>query len=129
MRRWSDRGQVEPLAALAAVLAVVAGLTIYAGTLDDRVPESPDRETASTTLDTVRRALQTAGVVDPDRFDRALATVPDGWRANVSLDASGRQWSRGPVPPETADSATVRVSVRLEPAEIRPGRLRVAVWR
>lgn len=129
MRRSSDRAQVEPLAALAAVLAVAAGLTIYAETLDGSVRDGPDRETASTALESVRRTLQTAGVVDPPQLDRATDAVPDGWRANVSLGAGGRRWSRGPTPPETAERATARVSVRLAPTDVRPGRLRVAIWR
>lgn len=128
MRRSSDRGQAEPLAALVAVLAVTAGLTIYAGTLDDSIRDSPDRETVSTTLDNVRRSLQTAGIADPAKLNATTANAPAGRQMNVTLRADGQRWSRGPQPPETAESATTRVSVRLAPTEVRPGRLRVVLW-
>lgn len=129
MRRSSDRGQVEPLAALAAVLAVSAGLVVYAGVLDEAIPEQPESETPTTILDSVHRSLQTAGVASPDRLATAAATVPDGWQANVTLSAGGQRWHRGPEPPDGADRATRRVSVRVAPKQIEPGQLRVVVWR
>jgi|AntRauTorcE11898_2_1112593.scaffolds.fasta_scaffold18368_2 hypothetical protein len=129
MRRSSDRGQVEPLAALAAVLAVSAGLVVYADTLDDTVPGQPDDETPTEILDSVHRSLQTTGVSTPARLDTAMVTVPEGWQANVTLTAGGHRWQRGPSPPESADRATRRLSVRLAPKHIEPGQLRVVVWR
>ncbi|MEF8784364.1 MAG: hypothetical protein V5A45_00410 [Haloarculaceae archaeon] len=129
MRRSSDRGQVEPLAALAAVLAVSAGLVVYAETLDDTVPGQPDDETPTAILDSVHRSLQTTGVSTPSRLDTAMAPVPEGWQANVTLTAGGERWQRGPSPPESADRVTRRVSVRLAPQRIEPGQLRVVVWR
>jgi hypothetical protein len=128
MRRSSGRGQAEPLAALAAVLAVAAGLVIYAGTLDDRLPGRHDRQIAETTLDRVERALQTTGVVDPERLGTALSRLPDGWHGNLTLRANGRRWSRGPAPPTDAERATGRVSVGVAPTRICPGQLRVVVW-
>ncbi|MEF8871852.1 MAG: hypothetical protein V5A41_09505 [Haloarculaceae archaeon] len=129
MRRSSDRGQVEPLAALAAVLAVSAGLVVYAETLDDTVPGQPDDETPTAILDSVHRSLQTTGVSTPSRLDTAMATVPEGWQVNVTLTADSERWQRGPSPPESADRVTRRVSVRLAPQRIEPGQLRVVVWR
>jgi hypothetical protein len=129
MRRSSDRGQVEPLAALAAVLAVSAGLVVYAETLDDTVPGQPDDETPTAILDSVHRSLQSTGVSTPGRLDAAMATVPEEWQANVTLTAGGERWQRGPSPPESADRVTRRVSVRLAPQRIEPGQLRVVVWR
>lgn len=129
MRRSSGRGQAEPLAALVAVLAVTAGLVIYAGTLEERVPGQRDRQVAETTLDRVERAIQSAGVVDPERLDAAMTRIPAGWQGNVTLRANGSQWSRGPTPPTDADRATERVSVGVAPMALRPGQLRVVVWR
>lgn len=129
MRRSSGRGQVEPLAALAAVLAVSAGIVVYAGLLDDAVPGNAEAETPSAILDRVHRTAQQTGVVAPDRLDAALAAVPDGWHANVTVTSGGRRWSRGPAPPEGADRARRRVSVRPAPGEVSPGQLRVVVWR
>lgn len=129
MRRSSGRGQVEPLAALAAVLAVTAGLVIYAGALEDRIPGGPDRRIAETTLERVERALQTTGVADPDRLDAAMTRFPDGWHGNLTLRANGTRWSRGPAPPTDAQRATGRVSVGVAPTRLCPGQLRVVVWR
>ena len=129
MRRSSDKGQVEPLAALAAVFAVSLGLTVYAGVLDDVTPGQPDAETSKTVLDSVQRSLESTGVTSPDRLDEAMRAVPDGWHANVTLTAGGEQYQRGPAPPDAADRETRRVSVRLAPQRIDPGQLRVVVWR
>lgn len=129
MRRSSGRGQVEPLAALAAVLAVSTGLVLYAGTLGDAVPGEPDDETPAEILDSVHRSLQTTGVSSPTKLNAAMAAVPEGWQANVTLAAGGERWRRGPTPPESADRETRRVSVRLAPQRIEPGQLRVVVWR
>ncbi len=129
MRRSSDKAQVEPLAALAAVLAVSAAFVLYAGTLDDAVPGQPDDETPTQILESVHRSLQTTGVSAPSRLDAAIATIPEGWQANVTLSGGGERWQRGPSPPESADRVTRRVSVQLAPQRIEPGQLRVVVWR
>jgi len=129
MRHWSGKGQVEPLAALAAVLAVSAGLVVYAGTLDGATPEQPDDETPAAIVDGVQRSLQSAGVASPARLDAATTAVPSGWAANVTLVADGTRWRHGPTPPASADRVTRRVSVRVTPRRIQPGQLRVVVWR
>lgn len=129
MRHSSGRAQVEPLAVLAAVLAVSAGLTIYTGVLDDTVPKAPESETPAEILDGVQRSLAASGVSSPTRLGEAMTTVPDGWHANVTLTAGGRQWHEGPVPPASAQRERRRVSVKLGPQRIEPGQLRVVVWR
>jgi hypothetical protein len=129
MRRSSARGQVEPLAALAAVLAVSAGLVVYAGVLDDAIPARPQPETPAAILDGVHRSLTEAGVTSPDRLSVAPASVPEGWHANVTVTADSDQWHAGPTPPGSADRRTRRVSVRTSPGTVRPGQLRVVVWR
>lgn len=131
MRRSSGRAQVEPLAALVAVLAVTAGIVVYAGTLEERVADQPDRGTARTTLDGVTRAMQSAGVVVPDRLNQTSRYLPDGWQTNVTLRVGDRRWSRGPTPTAGATTrrAARRVSVRRGPGNVSVGRIRVVLWR
>ncbi|MBV0923667.1 hypothetical protein KTS45_05580 [Halomicroarcula limicola] len=129
MSRSSARGATEPLAALMAVFAVSAGLALYAGVLDDALATTGgERDVAAPTADAVERRLTTAGVVDPARIDGALAAVPTGYEANVTLRAE-RRWSVGPAPPADAASDYRTVSVALGPATVRRGTLRVRVWR
>ncbi len=122
----SARGYVEPLAAIAAVFAVVIGLTIYAGTVDD-VRQPGERSVAKTVLDELRQDAMVDGVLEPDR----LRTVepPTGWTVNVTLASPTGRWSRGPRPPNAADRARRTVAVRLGPDEIGPARLTVRAWR
>jgi hypothetical protein len=129
MRRSSGRGQFEPVVALAAVLAVSAGLVTYADTLDGVLPGDRDRETAATTLDRLHDRLRVAGVVVPDRLDRAVAAVPSGWQASVTLRTRQERWHRGPDPPADGLSAERRVSVRITGSSLEPGTLRVVLWR
>lgn len=129
MPRWSGRGQVEPLAALAAVLAVTAGMVVYADVLDERVPTTSDRDVAETTVERVATTLRTTGVADPGRLDTARATIPAGWTGNLTLRAGGKRWTRGPTPPAESQRATRRLSVAVAPMELRPGQLRVVIWR
>jgi len=129
MRHWSARGQVEPLAALAVVLAVSAAIVVYVGALDDAIPARPEPETPQTIQHRIERNLSTAGAVDAETLDAALATVPDGWRANVTLVSGDSRWDAGPAPPGDGQRVRRRVSVALGPERIRPGQLRVVVWR
>jgi hypothetical protein len=129
MRRSSGREQFEPVVALVAVLAVSAGLVTYADTLSDVLPGDRDRQTARTALDGVHDRLRVAGVAVPDRLDRALAAVPAGWHAEVTLRTRTERWQRGPDPPADNLSARRRVSVRLSGADHEPGTLRVVLWR
>jgi len=126
MPRSSARGYVEPVAAIAAVFAVAAGLTIYVGSLGDTL-DTDDRSVAATVLEDLRSQGAALGVVEPTHL--AAATVPPGWHANVTLATMAGRWSRGPKPPATADGATTEVAVRLGPGEVRPGRLTVEAWR
>lgn len=128
MRRSSGKAQVEPLAALAAVLAVSAGIVVYAGALNGAVPARRDDETPTEIAERVHRALQSTGVSSPDRLDTAIEAVPAGWHANVTLTTGDQRWQRGPVPPSSADRVTRRVSVRVTPQRITPGQLRLVVW-
>lgn len=129
MRRSSGRGQIEPIAALAAVLAVAAGLTLYAEALSGIGPDDPADGTAERALDRIERRLRTAGVVTPDALDGVDEAVPEGWRVNVTLTAGDRRWGVGTAPPPDARRAVRRVAIRDGSGQIDPGRLAVVLWR
>lgn len=126
MPRSSARGYVEPLAALAAVFALGVGLALYAGTLED-VGLADDRAVAETVVDSLTGEAETLGVLRPARLEHA--SVPNGWSANLTLVSPAGRWTAGDIPPPDADRARRLVAVRLGPGTVRPGRLRVAVWR
>lgn len=129
MQRSSDRGQFEAVVALVAVLAVGTGLTVYAETLSGVVPDEPERATAETALDHIHGELRVAGVVDPDRLERTRNVIPEGWKANATIRTRNRTWQHGPDPPEGAQRADRRVSVRVGPGDLDPARLTVVLWR
>lgn len=131
MSRWSThRAQLEPTAALVAVFAVAAGLTLYAGALDGVLPDSEEsRRVAEPTLERVHGALSSTGVVDPTELPDVLSTAPDGYRIAVSLAADGKRWRVGPASPPTAAMAARPVSVRVAPGVVVAGTLRVVVWK
>lgn len=125
-----ERGQVEPLAALAAVLAVVVGFGLYTGALHAAVPGPTDEELAPTVLDAlVGTTSDPTGVVDPARLPAALATGPDRQLVNATLVAVGRRWAAGPpIPDDASDRARRRVAVDVGPNRTAVGSLRVVVW-
>jgi hypothetical protein len=127
-RSSARRAQVEPLAALAAVLVLGVALGAYVGALDGALPSPTDRNRAEPALGRVADALRPDGVARPARLPAAAAAAPDGYRANVTLAAGDRRWSVGPSPPESADTAARRLPVRVAPGRVRTGRLRVEVW-
>lgn len=126
MGRSSARAYVEPIAALAAVFAVVVGLAVYTGAVGEFLGRN-DRPVAETVLEEFVREARTDGVVDPERL--AGLQAPTGWRVNVTLATPTDRWTRGPTPPDSADRARREVAVRLAPGSIRPGRLTVVAWR
>ncbi|MFB6217856.1 MAG: hypothetical protein ABEH77_01565 [Halobacteriaceae archaeon] len=127
MSRWWDRGQTEPLAALAAVAALGIALGLYAGALDTTwtttgrtVEEAALRRTVAT--------LRTGAVVAPGRVGRATAAAADGYRMRVTIEVADRRWSAGPDPPDGAAAAARTLPVRVAPGTAVPGRVRVEVW-
>lgn len=129
MRRSSARsGQIEPFAALAAVAVVALALGVYAGVFAESVPKPVDRNVAEPTVDRVERALTVGGVVRPTRMATVDESRPEGYLLNVTLDSGENATAVGPAPPETADRASRRVSVRGGPGNVSPGRLEVHVW-
>jgi hypothetical protein len=128
-RSSGRRGHVEPTAALAAVFAVVAGLALYAGALDAATPGARDRDLAAPALDRAHARLSPEGtVVLPGRVERAAAAGPAGRRTNVTVRTARGRWHAGPSPPPDADTAARSVGVRVGPADVRAGTLRVEVW-
>ncbi|WP_435069512.1 DUF7285 family protein [Haloplanus sp. C73] len=131
MSRSSDRGQVEPTAALVVLLAVCGAVSTYAVALGNADVDST-RDLASPTLDRVADRIERGGVVRPTRLNRTGGAIPDGYHGNVTVAAAGEHWTAGPMPPgrrgDSVDTATRRLSVRLAPGRIRPGRVRVVVW-
>ncbi len=128
-RSSARRAQVEPLAALAAVLVLGVALGAYVGALDAALPDPTDRNRAEPALRRATDALRPDGVARPARLRTATDAGPAGYRANVTLAAGDRRWAVGPSPPASADTAARRLPVRVAPGRVRSGRLRVEVWR
>lgn len=126
MSRSSDRAQVEPLAALAAVAVVGTALTLHAGVLHGVRPPEPTRDRATPALQRALGAVRDEGLARPSRLRSVSA--PDGRAMNVTLRTANRTWAVGPRPPDGADRAGRPVPVRVAPGAVRAGRLRVAVW-
>ncbi|MFB6138292.1 MAG: hypothetical protein ABEJ42_08165 [Halobacteriaceae archaeon] len=128
MSRWSEcRGQVEPLAALAAVAALGLALSVYTGTLGAAAPVSDPGGTAEPVLGATLDYLRSGSVVVPARLESLTDGHGDRSR-RVRLQAAGRSWTAGPTPPADTAVATRLVAVRVAPGRIRVGRLRVEVW-
>jgi hypothetical protein len=124
----SGRGQVEPLAALAAVLAVSAGLALYGGVLDGTGPDRPDRRVADEVLDSLGRGDGSVSLAPAD-LRRLEAVLPAGWEGNATLRTGAWHRSVGSAPPPGAVAASRPVGVSLAPGRVRPGRVTVEVWR
>lgn len=130
-----SRGQNSPVVGLVAAVVVTAAVGSYAlvvadGGVSDR--ERDRRETlAATTLSRVHAVVTSGGVAVPDRLVTARTERPPGYRLHATLSAAGRTWRVGSPPPADAETATRsrRVGVALTPGRIRPGRLRVEVWK
>jgi hypothetical protein len=130
LSRAGSRAQVEPLAALAAVFAVIVGLGVYAGALDAVVPAPGREEIAPTALDaTVAATSDPTGAVAPGRLANASDATPEGRQLNATLRTNGRRWTVGPpIPAGGGDRASRRVAVRWSSDRTALGRLRVVVW-
>ncbi|MFB6304944.1 MAG: hypothetical protein ABEH47_07245 [Haloferacaceae archaeon] len=128
-RSSARRGQVEPTVALAAVFGVTVAVALYAGVVADAMPGPRDRNLAGPTVERIHDRLAPDGrIVRPARLDGAETAAPDGYRVNVTVVVASDRWAVGPTPPQSADAATRRASVRVGPARVRPGTLRVEVW-
>ena len=119
------RGQVEPLAALAAVFVIGLALTATAGTFAAAIPAT-DRDIADPAMQHVLATARTGSVLHPTRL--SAVSAPAGYRLNVTVVVGDRRWQAGPTPPDAAASETRTVPVRTGPNQVRPGRVRVEVW-
>ncbi|WP_224269891.1 DUF7285 family protein [Haloprofundus salinisoli] len=135
--KGARRAQAESTTALVAVFVIVVALSLYAVVFDGVKP-TETRALADPMLERVSGELTDDGVADPTALDDTRDAAPDGYSLNVSLAVGEHRWTVGPpVPTErthparerSLDGATRRLSVRLRPGVVRPGRLRVAVWR
>ena len=120
------RGQVEPVAALAAVLVVGIALSTYAGLLPGTAGTTGG--TADATLTRAYGTVTETGVVVPGRLRAATDVAPPGHGVNVTLSVGSLHLHAGPTPPPSAERATRRASVRVGPGAVRPGHLSVEVW-
>lgn len=135
-RSATDRGAVEPVAALVALVAVGAALGLYTVALDDAAPDR-DRDLASTTADRIEREASVGGVVSPGRVANVEAgSLPP---AIVELETRRETWRLrfGAIDPSdvpgddpfasAVDVAERSVTVRVAPGEHARGTLRVVV--
>jgi hypothetical protein len=144
MSHWSARkAQTEPLAVLAALFAVGAGLALYAGVVDTTLSGDEERN-VDPTLRRVWDAVSEAGVLAPANLSDGLDVAPDGREIRITVTsvssstsrnggntvatADSRTWTVGPSSPPDAASASRSASVRVGPGRVRSGRLRVEVW-
>lgn len=126
----SDRGQTEPIAALAAVFAVGIALTLYAGAVDSTLPAlTSEREMAPTAADRLLAEAEVLGAVRPPLDRPAAEARPTGYDLNATLRAGGSVWTAGEPQADTAECERRATGVRVAPGQVRPGVLEVCVWR
>lgn len=122
----TDRGQVHPLPALVAVVALALALTAYAGVTDTLVtPTEPSP--AVPALKRVEAAATTGALLDPQALDHQAAAL-DGYRVNATLRTQHELVTAGPEPANDTRTAAIAVAVDASDSVV-PGRLRVEVWR
>ncbi|MFC7155587.1 hypothetical protein ACFQPA_08960 [Halomarina halobia] len=128
-RSSGRRAQVEPVAALVALVALSLAVSLYAGVAVESVaPDADDGGTAATAADRAVALVAPAGVATPADLPAVTDAAPAGYRLNATLSAGGERWHLGPAAPSTAPHATRPVSVRLSPGRVVPGTLSVVVW-
>ncbi len=126
------RGAVLPIPALIAAAVVCLALSLYATTLHDRTPGQERSVIRPATADALEAAGE-SGSVEPARLDDALATIPGGYEANLTVRAEGERWSAGPAPPGDASNGDAQtairlVTVRVGQGQFRPGEFEVVLW-
>lgn len=119
------RGQVHPLPALVAVLALTLALTAYAD-VTHRLPAPDEPTPAEPALKRVEADATTGALVDPTAISPGAAAL-DGYRVNVTLRTAERRLTAGPTPPDDSASASSRVAVDTG-ERVNPGVLDVEVW-
>jgi len=128
-RSSARRAQVEPVAAVVAVLALCLAVAAYGAVSETALPGRTESAPVEQVLDDAVDAALVEGdvVVSPERLTDAVA--PAGYETSVELTAGERAWTAGASdPPPEAASASERVPVRVAPGDVGPGRLTVEVW-
>lgn len=121
----ASRGQVYPVPALVAVVALTMALTVYANVAT--TPITHDQPSpAVPALKQIEDAATTGALLAPRLLDHTDAGL-DGYHVNVTLRTRYRVVSSGPDPPADAARATVPVAVS-NSTHVVPGTLSVEVW-
>lgn len=132
MSRSSDRAWAEPVAALVALLALGAGLTVYAGVHHEVKTAGDDGRPAADALDRIHEAITSDGVADPANLTVPADVAAEHLAVRVRLSTRDHRWSAGEPRPTDVEAPTHTarqpVSVRIAPGENAPGTLRVEVW-
>lgn len=123
-----DRGQVQPLPALVAVLALTLALTAYAD-VTQSLPSTEDHTPAEPALKRIEANATTGAILDPAGISPTAAAL-EGYRLNVTLRTAELRVTAGPTAPteatEVADASS-RVAVDTH-GRVVPGVLEVEVW-
>ena len=128
-RSSARRAQVEPVAAVVAVLALCLALAAYGAVSEGVLPDRESSAPADQVLDDAVDAATAAGSVVVSPAHLTGDVTPAGYEVSVRLTASERSWTVGAdSPPPDATSASRRVPVRVTPEDVQPGRLTVEVW-
>lgn len=129
MQFWSDRGQTEPLAALVAVFALGAGLSLYVGMLDSTLPLlATESEITPTAADRFLSEVSSSGAVRPPITGATEAARPNGYIMNATVRTEAGSWHGGAPIPESANCVRRGAAVRVAPGTVRPGSLEVCTW-
>ncbi len=132
MSRSSDRGLAEPVAALVALVALGAGLTVYTGVLHEADTAGGNGRPAADALDRIHDATASEGPLRPGDLSVPADAAGETWVVRASLSTNERRWTAGD--PRPADggapshAARRSVPIRTAPGESSPGTLRVEVW-
>lgn len=131
MSRSSGRAQVEPTAALAAVLALTVALGLYAAVHASVPLGGSEAHPATAAREHVAAALGDETAV-PASLPAAAADAANATPTsslNATLRTASGVWTVGPPRPPRADVSTQVLPVDTGNGVVRPGRLTVAVWR
>lgn len=126
-----NRGQVQPLPALIAVLALILALTAYAD-VTQSLPPTEDATPAEPALKRIEANATTGAVLDPTALSPTAAGL-DGYLVNVTLRTAQQRVTTGPTPP-TESTRTIEVSDAASTVAVGrggrvvPGVLEVEVW-
>lgn len=122
-----SRGQTEPIAALVALLAVGAALTLYVAVAAEETRD-PERSGAGPAMERLSADAVSDGVVEPGAVPDPESLVRGGRDVRITLRYDGVERQYGPSPPADVDRAVRPVSVRVRPGDVRPGSVTVEVW-